>query len=120
MSWPPEGEPEFHGLCFLIMRRSGGLLLALPNGFLGADVLQGAAAGGGEGLVGPHTVMSVPGVVFDGDEMHGLGTELDVLVVDMAEPVLGALVPLQMCRWRRTSSLVFQKIWAIFRIQPGS
>ena len=33
MSWPPEGEPEFHGLCFLIMRRSGGLLLALPNGF---------------------------------------------------------------------------------------
>ena len=93
MSWPPEGEPEFHGLCFLIMRRSGGLLLALPNGFLGADVLQGAAAGGGEGLVGPHTVMSVPGVVFDGDEMHGLGTELDVLVVDMAEPVLGALVP---------------------------
>ena len=94
LAWPPEADPQLYGLCLVVMWRPGGFLLALPNGFLGVDVLQGASVGESDGVIGPYTVLSVAGVVVEGEEEHLLGAEPDVVVVDVAESVAAAIVPL--------------------------
>ena len=93
LGWPPDAETASFGLCMVIMKRTGGMLLGLPVGFIPLVDLQG----GGADLVGPHTTLSVPAVSMVGEEQLDAGFDLDVLVVDMSEEAVHSLVPFSMC-----------------------
>ena len=69
-------------IAFIIMKRAGGLLVALPVGIIPAEELD-AAQHATDGLVGPSTVLEVPGVVDEQDGEHPTGISLQVQVVDL-------------------------------------
>eukprot|EP00435_Cladocopium_sp_Y103_P057911 s1162_g20.t1 len=68
-------------LAFVVMKRAGGLLAAVPVGFLPDEVLAGSSTSP-TGLVGPSTEVSVPGVL-DEDGVETPGVDLQVLLVDL-------------------------------------
>ena len=75
----------------VVMKRSGGLLLALPLDVLPEDVLdQGRLSRDGD-LVGPSTILSVQGMISDSLGLAPIGATLPVLVVDFKEAVLDHL-----------------------------
>ena len=100
LAWPVEagGEDAHSSLCMVIMKREGGVLLAVPSGFIPPEALQLASSHDGGALLGPHTVLSVPGVLLDGDVSHTTGEDLDVQVVDASLAILDG--PLSHARWR--------------------
>jgi hypothetical protein len=75
----------------VILKRTGGMLVGLPVGFIPVVDLQG---GGVADVVGPHTTLSVPAVTMMDGEQVEVGFDLDVLVVDLSEeaaPNLGVV-----------------------------
>ena len=96
LAWPVEagGEDAHSSLCMVIMKREGGVLLAVPSGFIPPEALQLASSHDGGALLGPHTVLSVPGVLLDGDVSHTTGEDLDVQVVDASLAILDGLSPM--------------------------
>ena len=91
LSWP-QGEGTFHhGLCMVVMRRQGGILLAVPPILVPVEALQGVVVE--EGIsVGLHTSLTVSAVAFEGELTHVVGQELDVLVMDVSDGILPHLV----------------------------
>ena len=104
LGWPPESDVASFGLCMVIMKRSGGMLLGLPMGFIPLVDLQG---GGVAGAVGPHTVLSVPAVTMEGDEQVDVGFDLEVMVVDVSEVAATHLVPFSQCEVEEPDILGF-------------
>ena len=92
LSWPPDTTASIPGLCIPVMKREGGVLVAVPNGFVPVPDLQGAAATD-LATVGPHTVLEVPAVIMEGDTPQAAGVDVDVLLVDLDSAALGAMVP---------------------------
>ncbi len=72
----------------VVMKRSGGLLLALPLDVLPEDVLEQGRLSREEDLVGPSTILSVQGMISDSLGLAPIGATLAVLVVDFKEAVL--------------------------------
>jgi len=70
-----------HGICFVVMRREGGFLLALPLGLLSVEELQQASSE--NSVIGPYVPMSCKGVVADGDEFRPAEVDVDFLLVDL-------------------------------------
>ena len=95
LSWPLSASQEdaHVSLCMVVMKREGGILLGLPAGFLPPEDLQLASSLDGDTLLGPHTVLSVPGVILDAEAAHATGLDLDVQVVDVTLDVLSGLAP---------------------------
>ena len=95
LSWPPGSEmvPDelLHGLCMVVMKRPGGLLLAVPTGFIPLETLQTASLEAGDSLLGPHTVLTVPGVSMVEEVPVPLGADIEVLVVDVGDEVQSSL-----------------------------
>ena len=94
-SWPLEGtitDGSSVSLAFVVMRRQGGFMLAVPVDAIPSEDLDGATE---DSLVGPHTVFSVPAVVWEEEErvFKRLGSDLEVLVVDLKEDALVGLEP---------------------------
>ena len=94
LRWPVDVPPDESNaaLCLVIMKRPGGFLLGLPLGFLAPEVLQSAAASLTEedALLGPHTVLSVPGVILAEGSDTVPDDTIDVQVVDAnADVALG-------------------------------
>ena len=74
--------------CYVVMKRQGGLMLALPTGFLPADALQDSAEAAMSPL-GLFTIVTVPALQeFDGGDVAPAGFDMDVLVVDVQADVL--------------------------------
>ena len=74
--------------CFVVMKRQGGLMLALPTGFLPADVLQDSPEAATSPL-GLFTVVTVPALQeLEGGDVASAGFDIDVLVVDVQAEVL--------------------------------
>lgn len=91
---PEEGDigDSLHAVCFVVMRREQGLLLAVPSGFVPLEDLQQSATEGS--VLGPHLNIQVPGVKADeSDVLVEIGITLDVVLVDLASSVVGYLVP---------------------------
>ena len=85
--WPLVAD-GFVAQCFVIMKRQGGLMLALPTGFLSADVLQDSPEAATSPL-GLFTVFTVPALQeLDGGEVVSAGFDIEVLVVDVQAEVL--------------------------------
>ena len=88
-----EGDsPPAVGYC--VMRRPGGLLLALPRDFLPSDVLQEATLDGFTGVLGPSTITSAPAVeLAEAGDWVGVypARSIDLLLADFADPALSGI-----------------------------
>ena len=93
--WPtptdgvPEGTPG--ALAYVVCKRRGGLLLALPLEVFSREELEATSDVDAEAPLGPHVVMKVPGIRDEGLGASPAGIDLDVLVVDVSEKVLPGL-----------------------------
>ena len=80
--------------CFVVplMRRASGFMLAIPEGFLPEAMIEQGNSAGSTGLVGPSTLVSVPGVIEeeDGSEIPA-GYDLPVRLVDLNISALSSL-----------------------------
>ena len=95
ISWPQDVPPDeaSHGLALVVMRRAGGAILAVPLGVFPMDSVMAGASAAEDADLGPGTVLSVPGVKEEDKQIHLLGSDLEVLVIDVSDDVLGLLVP---------------------------
>ena len=93
LNWPIDvpAEDASAGLCQVIMKRPGGLLLGVPPGLIPPEALQGAATQGEDALLGPHKVLAVPAVIVaeGGDVVPD--EDMDVQVVDVSMEVVQSL-----------------------------
>jgi len=93
LNWPIDvpAEDASAGLCQVIMKRPGGLLLGVPPGLVPPEALQGAATQGEDALLGPHKVLAVPAVIVaeGGDVVPD--EDMDVQVVDVSMEVVLSL-----------------------------
>ena len=83
---------EAVAICYVVMQRSGGILLALPASAVEEEVLaqHAVSAGGEEALVGPYSVHPIP---LEPGAVGGLpGEQCDVLLVDMSLPSVAHLL----------------------------
>ena len=86
LQWPSPTEADglAEALVVVVAKRNGGMLLGVPVGFIPEGVLQQANAGHDGGPVGVSAVVRVPGVVVDGGIRSLTGSDMDVLLVDLA------------------------------------
>ena len=86
-----EGPPA---VCYCVLKRPGGFLLAVPLDYLPAGLLREATAEGFTGVLGPHVVASAPAVEL-GESGEWMGVypprTLDVLLIDLADSASIAL-----------------------------
>lgn len=94
-SWPVDAslvDGSSMVLALVVMRRQGGFMLALPMESIPGEDLDGATE---DSLVGPHTVLTVPGGLRDeaSGEFRRADVDLEVLVVDLKEEAQVGLEP---------------------------
>ena len=86
-----EGRRE--AMALAVMKRAGGLLLALPISFLSEEEL--AEADTGDNVLGPSVVLTLPGVVIVDGQESPIGTEAELLVVDADQEICRFMRPFQ-------------------------
>ena len=94
LEWPSLEVEDGHkeALVFVVMKREAGLLLAVPDGFIPEEELgQANLAEAGGSVLGPSSVLVIPGVVAEGGVDSPTGVDMNVLVVDMDASVVGQL-----------------------------
>ena len=91
------------------MKRDGGALLALPVGLIAMEALQTVSLEDPASDLGPHTVVPVPGVKEADGSLQLLGSDLDVLLVDVSDAVVANLVPMELSDLDPTSVLGFHE-----------
>ena len=84
-----DGEAECTVLA--IMKREGGVLLAMPNAFPPESVIAGGNAGDEGATFGPSMVFTVPSVIMEDGIVSITGEEIQVLVIDCLPDVVGVL-----------------------------
>lgn len=93
--WPTPTDGVAEGtsgaLAFVVCKRKGGLLLALPLEVFSKEELEATSDVDAEAPLGPHVVLRVPGIRDEGLGMSPAGIDLEVLVVDVSEKVLPGL-----------------------------
>ena len=105
--WPPTGvEGNYIAFVYVVMVRQEGLLLAVPVGFISPPELQEASQTDGSVLIGPHTVITVPGVRTGAEGTLEAGVEVDVQLVDLSDLVLPGLLP-----WAESGVTEEQLVW---------
>lgn len=93
MDWPviadDDGEPE--AAILVVSKRPGGFLVAVPTGLIPEEVLATGNEVNPPGVVGPSTVLLVPGVMFEQGQMVAADSLLPVVVVDLGSGALAHL-----------------------------
>lgn len=84
-----DGKKE--SFAIVVMRRAGGCLLALPQGFLSPEELSSAEVPGE--MLGPSHSVLVQGVVMEDGIQTEIGAEVPVLLVDMDQGVAHFMKP---------------------------
>ena len=84
---PEEEDGRKECVAIVVMKRSNGLLLAIPTGFLPEEVLA-AGAEHEDSMVGRSSVITVAGVLLEEGVVSPIGAQLQTLVVDMDVAVL--------------------------------
>ena len=93
LQWPaPDDADGFaEALALVVAKRRGGMLLALPPGLIPDQILELANAGEDAGPVGASTRITIPGVILDGGLVSPTGTDVTVVLVDLAEELVPRL-----------------------------
>ena len=76
--------------CLWFLKRPGGVLLAVPAGFIAEDLLE-QGNGGADLMFGPSLDITVPGVVLDNGVVSPTGTTVNAVLVDCTAAVLDYL-----------------------------
>jgi len=84
-----EGEAETTVLA--VMKREGGVLLAMPALFLPQDQVDGGNAEAEDGVLGPSFVVRVPAVIYEGGIFSPTGEEVDAMVIDCKSDILRSM-----------------------------
>ncbi len=71
----------------VVLKRPGGVLLAVPAGFIAEELLE-QGNGGSDSMVGPSLSMTVPGVVLDNGVVSPTGTTVNAVLVDCTAQIL--------------------------------
>ncbi len=74
----------------VVLKRPGGVLLAVPAGFIAEDLLE-QGNGGSDSMVGPSLNITVPGVVLDNGVVSLTGTTVNAVLVDCTAQILDFL-----------------------------
>lgn len=74
----------------VVLKRPGGVLLAVPAGFIAGDLLE-QGNGGADLMFGPSLDITVPGVVLDNGVVSPTGTTVNAVLVDCTAAVLDYL-----------------------------
>ena len=83
-------------VCYCVLKRPGGFLLAVPSGFLSAGALQEASDLGFPGLIGPFTPAYAPGVeLSESGEWIGVYPPIELTLVDFADGAAAGLEPME-------------------------
>ena len=93
LTWPLDTVGQDDALvatAVVVMKRPGGLLLALPIGFIPVEDLQAASDQSEDSLLGPHNTFTVPATREDGQAVME-GQDVEVLVIDAGDAVLAGL-----------------------------
>lgn len=106
IGWPVAEEEVQHGLCFVVMLRQGGALIAVPPGLVSVGALQGAEPITGI-TIGLHTTLVVPAVILQADGVQVVQQDLNVVVLDVSEGVLQLLTPYSTCEVQEEEILGF-------------
>lgn len=89
---PPEVElmtEAVEVLVIPVMKRRGGVMLAVPTGFFANPVLEAGFAAVQTELIGPSTTLTVPAVLEEEDGTEtALGSDVEVVVIDFALAIL--------------------------------
>ena len=72
----------------VIMRRAGGILLAIPTGFLPAELIEQGNAGAPDTIFGPSMEFEVPAMLGDSGVVAPTGEVLQVRVIDCSEDIV--------------------------------
>jgi len=72
----------------VIMRRAGGILLAMPTGFLPAELIEEGNAGAPDCIFGPSMEFEVPAMLGDSGVVAPTGEVLQVRVIDCSEDIV--------------------------------
>ena len=93
LEWPavPDTDGALEAVVLVVMKRQGGLLLAVPPLFIPASILERANAGQDAGSIGASTSLVVPGVIVDNGIRSPTGSLLEVLVVDVAADLVSQM-----------------------------
>eukprot|EP00438_Fugacium_kawagutii_P001505 Skav202551 [mRNA] locus=scaffold2011:393014:394735:- [translate_table: standard] len=94
VTWPSEEEEDGHleFSVLVILKRPGGLLLAVPLGMLPNEDLNLAGSGAdGSSMLGPFTEVEVPSVVLDGGAAAPTGDNCKVLIIDCDESIVSRM-----------------------------
>ena len=91
LSWPltdEEEDGEAETTVLAVMRREGGILLALPAMFIPRHLVDAVNAEDSDGIFGPSFVTEVPASIIDGGVVSPTGTNVEVLIIDCKPEVL--------------------------------
>ena len=90
LKWPLSQESS-GALAWMLMRRKGGFLLAVPAGFLSVADLQ--ESGDPTHPIGASVVVTVPAVQEAEGGFMSMGFDMEVVVVDLQAEALGFVTP---------------------------
>ena len=90
LKWPLSQESS-GALAWMLMRRKGGFLLAVPTGFLSVADLQ--ESGDPTHPIGASVVVTVPAVQEAEGGFMSMGFDMEVVVVDLQAEALGFVTP---------------------------
>lgn len=93
LEWPavPDTDGALEAVVLVVMKRQGGLLLAVPPLFIPASILERGNAGQDAGSIGASTSLVVPGVIVENGIRSSTGSLLEVLVVDVAADLVSQM-----------------------------
>ena len=81
-----DGESEIFAL--VVLKKPGGILLALPHGVLTEEEVLRGNQGESGSLLGYSVEVNVPSVILDGGAVHATGESVTVLLADFSEEVV--------------------------------
>ena len=91
LTWRVGEEGEAETTVLAIMKREGGVLLAMPALFLPQDQVDGGNAETEDGVLGPSFVVRVPAVIYEGGIFSPTGEEVDAMVIDCKSDILRSM-----------------------------
>ena len=86
-----EEDGEAEATVLAVMKREGGVLLAMPALFLPQDQVDGGNAETEDGVLGPSFVVRVPAVIYEGGIFSPTGEEVDAMVIDCKSDILRSM-----------------------------
>lgn len=86
-----DGQAE--ATCLVVMKKSDGFLLAVPEDFIPEEVLATGRESPDQGQVGASRVLSINGVMYQDGQLVPIGTSMSVVVVDLHQDLAAMLRP---------------------------